>query len=111
MKLPLNARVFWISPIDKIPVSPRAAVVSPAWNGRVVSEDCVQRYIRDVVVMEVSRPPIDLLLTGRVPRHLTAERIGLALPQIRAFAHHCFQLRSLIPPSFLLQIIEKSEKH
>src|SRR6185437_9764488 len=110
MKLPLNARVFRVRSIDKVPVPPRAAVVSPTRNRRIIGQDCIQRHVGFVVVMEVFRPVVDLLLAGGVPGHFTAKRIGLALPSISACAHHSFELRSLIRPAFTFQIVEKAKK-
>src|SRR6185437_1580707 len=111
MKLPLDARILGIASIDEVPVPSRAAVVSPAWNRGVVGQDCIKGDVGLVVVVKVSRPIVDLFLTGGIPRHFTAEGIGLALPSVGAFLHYGLELRSLIRPSLIFQILKQPKKN
>src|SRR5215469_13907453 len=110
MELPLNTRVLRVGSVDEVPIAPRTAVVSPARNRGVVGENCVERDVGLVVIVEVTRPLVDLLLSRGIPRHLAAEGISFALPYIRALAHHAFKLCSLIREAFFFQVVEQAQK-
>src|SRR3974377_130276 len=94
MKLALQPSI--LGGENEIPVATRAAVISPMRYCGVVSEDGIQCNVSFVLVAKVFSPRIDLFLSGRIPRHLAAKRISLALPVIRAFAHLGLECISLL---------------
>src|ERR1700740_831717 len=73
MKLAFDAAV--LSSVQEIPVTTRAAVVSPMRDGWHVSDNRIDCNFCLVVVSEVFAPRIDLFLSGGIPGHLAAERI------------------------------------
>ena len=76
-----------LAAVEKVPVTPRVAVVTPVRHRRHVANDRVERNERFVVMTEVFAPRINFFLARRIPSHLAAERIRILPPTIRTFAH------------------------
>src|SRR5688572_9409371 len=76
-----------LAAVEKVPITTCVAVVSPVRQRRHVTDNRVERYEGLVVVTKVFTPRVDLLLARRIPRHLTAERVRILFPTIRAFLH------------------------
>src|SRR5215831_2347912 len=93
MKLALEPSI--LGGENEIPVASRAAVVSPMGNRGVVCQYGIQGHFSFVVISKIFRPCVDLFLSGRIPGHFAAKRVGLSLPSIRPFAHLSFQGISL----------------
>src|SRR5688500_10006684 len=99
MYLPLELRD--LAGVHEVPIATRIAIVAPARNRRVVTQDYFPSQFSLRCIPEVTHPRIHLGLPGRVPRHLAAERIFLGSPRIRTLAHGLFQLGCLRGQSFL----------
>src|SRR6266702_1331174 len=104
MQLAFDTRI--LTSIKEIPVTSRTAVVSPRRYGGHVGKDRVERDVSLVVVAKVACPGIDLLLSRRVPWHLTAKGIRLALPVVSSFMHPRFQLSRPVVPAFSFKVSE-----
>src|SRR5215469_1745816 len=88
---------------NEIPITAGASVVPPMRNGRIVTQNGVQRDVSLILVAEIFRPRIDLFLPSRVPRHFTSERIRLLLPAVRTLVHLVFECRGLLSHPFALR--------
>ena len=91
MELPFEPPV--LGGKNKIPVTPRTSVVTPVWDGGVVTEDGVESHLSLVLVIEVFHPRVHFFLTSGVPGHLAAERVGLGLPAVGACLHPGVEIR------------------
>src|SRR5580765_2505013 len=94
MKLALDSAV--LPRVKEIPITSGAAVVSPMWNRRHVSDNRVYCDFSFIGISEVLAPRVDLLLTGGVPRHFTAERIRFRFPMVGSRLHRSLKLRCLV---------------
>src|SRR5262245_61539186 len=100
-----------LASIDEVPIAPGISVVTPVRDGGHVAQNRVEGHYRFVVVAKELAPGIHFLLTGGVPGHLAAERIGLTLPAIRSHLHEGFDVARLFLPALAFQIVEQGEKN
>src|SRR5882757_4994210 len=82
MKLAFNATVLGRE--DEVPVASSATVVTPMWQGRIVSKDRIERDFGFIQIAKIFRPRINLLLTSGIPGHLATQGISLRFPAIGA---------------------------
>jgi hypothetical protein len=89
MQLALEPPVFGRK--NEIPVSPRAAVIAPMRNGRIVAENRVKRYLGLVLITKIFCLGINFFLPGGIPWHFAAEGVRLLFPMISTLSHLAFQ--------------------
>ena len=107
--LPLDARIF--AAVEKIPIAPRIAVIAPARDRRIVSEDHLTRGIRLRLPAEMAHPGVDFRLPGRIPRHFRAEGIFERAPVIGARLHQPLHFGRLVGQPLALQVGEDVDEH
>src|SRR5262245_4164181 len=90
------------STVEEIPKTACAAVITPVWNRRHVSQDRVQRDLRLVRVAEVFRDSVNLFLARRIPSHFAAEGHRAPAPVFGMRFQLSFQSVGLILPALTL---------
>src|SRR5436190_194627 len=108
MKLSLQPAV--LAGKDEIPVTARAAVVSPVRDRRVVPQDRIQSDVGFGAVTEVFRPVVDFFLPGRVPGHFASEWIGVRSPAFGASTHFGFEVYGFVVHALAPEVAKNLQK-